>query len=200
MRHKERRPYQQATSPSVLIELLKTVRALAERSHHVEPIHNGAVTKDAIFYDVMMQRIDQQFENADNADTKIATVLTIASLLLPAFGGLLAAEQDHIGGRTVQLAIAGGVTYLLVLALLFVAYIRDDFSARPDPEELAAFVQNPAYNLGDIRFWVAVSCGESITENETLLNTKARLTTSALIFVIVEFLLLTAAVLLSLDT
>ncbi|MGI8857190.1 MAG: hypothetical protein ACR2JW_15705 [Thermomicrobiales bacterium] len=200
-RHAARKKWQQGrdTSPwSTLAEFLITIRALAVPSRNAELAHDATMTKDAVFYDVMMQRIDQQFENADNADTKIATVLTVASLLLPVFGGLLAAEQDHIGRRTVQLAIAGGVAYLLVLALLFAAYIRDEFSARPDPTELATFVQNPAYNLGDIRFWIAVSCGESIAENEILLKKKARLTTSALIFVIVEFLLLTTAVLLSL--
>jgi hypothetical protein len=197
---KHRPPDQRANRWSTLTELLITIRALAAPSHDGQQAHDATMTKDAVFYDVMMQRIDQQFENADNADTKIATVLTVASLLLPVFGGLLAAEQDHIGRCTVQLAIAGGVAYLLVLAFLFAAYIRDEFSARPDPEELAAFVQNPAYNLGDIRFWIAVSCGESIAENEILLKMKARLTTSALIFVIVEFLLLTAAVLLSLGS
>jgi len=183
---------------SILNEILKTIRALLATSSAPKTIHDNAMTKDAVFYDVMMQRIDQQFENADNADAKIATVLTVASLLLPVFGGLLVAEQDHICGQTVRFAIVGGVSYLVVLALLFVAYIRDDFSARPDPDELAAFVQNPAYDLGDIRFWVAVSCGESLTENEPLLKRKARLTTSALFFVVVEFLLLTAAVLFSL--
>lgn len=188
-----------ASSPwSTLNEVLRTVQALSARPSDPRSLRDTAMTKDTVFYDVMMQRIDQQFENADNADAKIATVLTVASLLLPVFGGLLAAEQDHISKQSVQFAIAGGVGYLVALALLFAAYIRDDFSARPDPDELAAFVQNPAYDLGDIRFWVAVSCGESLMENEKLLDTKARLTTSALIFVVVEFLLLTTAVLFSL--
>jgi hypothetical protein len=191
---KNRSADQRSNAWSLLTELLVTIRALST-PRDAEFVHDATMTKDAVFYDVMMQRMDQQFENADNADTKIATVLTVASLLLPVFGGLLAAEQDHIGRRTVQLAIAGGIAYLVVLGLLFAAYIRDDFSARPDPDELAAFVRNPTYDLGDIRFWVAISCGESLAENEALLNRKARLTTSALIFVIIEFLLLTASVL-----
>ncbi len=122
-------------------------------------------------------------------------ILTVASLLLPVFAALLAGEQDHVGLYAVIFAVVGGIAYLSAVLLLYLAYLRDDFSARPDPQELAENVQNPAYNLGDIRFWIAVGCGESLRENERLLNAKARLTTGALIFVILEFFALSVAVL-----
>lgn len=148
------------------------------------------------FYDVAMNRLDEQSGNVDALDAKVATAFGFAAASLPLFGALLAIAQKDRPESAVVLYVVAIVVYVVMLGFLSAAYRVRDWSFRPDLPTLKAYAET--LDEDALRGWVANECVLSIEANEPRLHQKAFRVKAALALVALEALVLTVAALLSL--
>lgn len=140
------------------------------------------------FYDVAMQRLNEQMDRVDKLDSKLAAIFSFSAAILPIFGALLALFGKGRPKASIGLYIVAFVFLLLFSAF---AYRAREWSLRPDPEVLQE--RSAIYDEAAVRFWVAAECVRSITENRSLLNRKANHVSVAIVLLALDAVLLSVA-------
>lgn len=158
-------------------------------------------TKERIFYDAMMQRIDWQLRSADALDTKIATWFTLPTLVLPVVAGLLIAERDNISHATVTLAACGTAVWLFLIIVLYIAYSSDNWDVGPSRLDYRDAAHAPKYTTTQMLFDTArILAEETIPRNERFLRRKSRMESFCVSLFVTETTLFSIAVFISLKT
>ena len=172
----------------------RTDTSQPDRGAHVK-------TKEEIFYDAMLQRIDWQLRSADALDTKIATWFTLPTLILPVVAGLLIAERDTVSRATVIVALCGIAVWLLLIIILYIAYSSDNWDVGPSRLDYRDAVHTPEYTMMQMLFDTArILAEETIPRNERLLRRKSRMQSICVGLFVIETALFSLAVLMSLKT
>lgn len=149
----------------------------------------------------MMKQLQWQLDSADALDTKIATWFTLPTLVLSVFTALLIAERDHIVRTTIVFAVLGAITWAALVVTLYLGYSSDDWDVGPKKEEIEQMAITRGYTARDMYFSIAhLLVEQSIDANESLLQKKSRLLSSAVLLFFLEVGLFVISILISLKS
>jgi hypothetical protein len=146
-----------------------------------------------VFYDVAHQRLLEQMSRHDSLDAKVLAAFSFGSTVLPITFGLLSiAEQDEPKSDLFQPLIYAAVfVYTVVLILSALAFLRRQLSVRPNlptMHDLSEIHPTPIMYR-----WAAREFIFSINENEAMLGRKAQFVGWAIVFSVLDAILLAAA-------
>src|SRR5258707_153442 len=108
--------------------LLQLMRPRPPKSHRPQPPPNIVVqpadaerSKEEAFYDVMMHRLDRQFELYDRQAHRATEWASISALVVTFLTTIIAVERADINERLGALLIAGFVFFLIGMGLFYAA-------------------------------------------------------------------------------
>lgn len=150
-----------------------------------------------VFYEVTMNRLDAQMKRMEAIDSKLASLIGFASVIIAIFAAALQL------GKVAQpplyaLVLLGlaGATYIALMVFALRAYRFRKWSFRPNLEKLEEYCMN--YGDAMMKEWVARECLRSYRDNEKKLSSKTSDGRKAMCLLAIETTLLILAVFLTL--
>jgi len=135
-----------------------------------------------VFYTVATDRLNAQMQQIDQLDAKIATIYSVASVILAFFAGLLtiATLPSNRGIRITDFVLLGLaiLVYAVLAVFLLKAYRVRDWSLRPNLPTLQAHCAE--YTEDGMQEWVADECVRSIEVNKPKIVQKGEWLNNAL--------------------
>jgi O-antigen ligase len=146
---------------------------------------------DQVFYEVARERLTSQLEQVDKLDSKIATIFSFASTVLPIFGALFALFGDEPPQASVVLYGLAMGTYAVLLVFAALAYLQASWDTAPRLEALRT--NSASYEEDAMRVWVANECLTAIALNEPRFRQKTLWISISIVLLVVEVFLLSLA-------
>lgn len=151
---------------------------------------------DKVYYDVAMNRLEQQLHQIDALDHKFANAFAFSSAVLAGLTAILAIRGEDLEWYSLVLFGLGAAAYMVAVCFAIQAYITKPWSLRPDLETLMSHCGN--YDNASMRFWVGDECLRSAKDNEARIQGKLKAGRIAFHAIPFEALFLAAAAVLSL--
>jgi len=149
----------------------------------------------ATYYDIATRRLDQQMDQIDQLDAKVATLYATSSGVLAVFAGLLSLgtlpSTPAIKGVVVVLLLLALALYLFLLVMLYLAYQLATWDRRPNLDDLQT--NCAAYEEPVLQTWVADECRTAYRANAPQVVRKATFVRWALLAVPIESVALALA-------
>lgn len=148
-----------------------------------------------ILFQIAIERLDAQIKRVDGADTKIGVIFGLTNGLIAALGAFVVFLKYPITWPVLVFITLTGVTYIIVLVLLYRAYRWGKWLFNPDLETLKDICIDPQYHDYPeiVKEWVADECIYSLENNEKPLSNKVRLANRALIALSAQGIFLVAS-------
>jgi len=161
----------------------------------VEPPAPLRPLADQILYDVALYRLDEQLSRSDALDTKASAAFAFGGTILPiTFGLLSVVDRSLLESRFFWPLIYGSLAaFGVVILASAVCFMIRNFSLRPHLPTFRRYCDDLSNDV--MRRWTANEYLLSVAKNENKLALKAWAVGVALLFAIVETVLLSLAVL-----
>src|SRR3712207_6511753 len=118
---------------------------------------------EEVFYNLAVQRLDQQMAQIDTLDNKANTVLSIGSAILPITAGLLVVNNQDPSYLQQLLVTLSVISYLVLVVLWYEGQRTNRWSFRPDLSTLQA--NSSTLPLAETQRWVGNECTLSVDLN-----------------------------------
>ena len=147
----------------------------------------------SVYFQVAMERLEQQHARIEGIDNKLATVFGTSSIVLSIFAGFLGSRASDLSDVAVGLLVGGLAVYLLLGFFAYLGYNVREWSLRPNLQALKD--NSRSYDEDAMRFWVGDECVESYDANICDLTMKASYLSLTIGLLAMQLPLLTGAAL-----
>ncbi len=131
---------------------------------------------------VAEQRLSALWNAVDSIDTKTNIILGFSSVILVLLAGFCSLDESKEWPTTSIVLLALALTaYFALVVMSVLSYRIRGWSYRPDLNTLLEHCNDDEYTAVQIKRWVADECEISFTDNQKMLDSKARLTNWVLI-------------------
>lgn len=154
------------------------------------------ISPDRIFCEVARIRFLDQLTLYSDHSQRIATLMTIGSIVLPVTAGISSRSSDSVSGLCwiVTLLTVAVFAYLWLVWCFLSAYRLTDWDNRPELEQWKE-ITKPGVTEGELQRWLGEAYIEAYTSNTPWLNKKARWVALGVIALAIEVIALAVAVL-----
>ena len=136
-----------------------------------------------VLYEIALDRLSTQVKTIDGADTKIGVIFGLTNGLIATLGAFVVLLKCPITWLVFVFIFLTGVSYVIILLLLYGAYRWGKWVFDPDLETLKNICTDPQYHDYPeiVKEWVADECIYSLENNKKPLSNKVQLANRALI-------------------
>lgn len=145
----------------------------------------------SVYFQVAMERLQQQRQLIDGIDSKLATTFATSSIVMSIFAGFLGDNTNNLPWNAIVLLGAGLVVYVALALFAYLGYKPRDWSFRPKLETLGK--NSNSYGEEAMKIWVADECTQSYEQNKDDSQSKAEHLKRVMRLLVLQMLLLTGA-------
>ncbi len=154
--------------------------------HPPAPAASPERSKQEIFYDLMMRRLESQASRIDEVTSLAGNWLSGTGLLIAFPGLLLAAERNDLSNRALALVGGAGIVYLIGLGLVFISPFGKPWLDGPKWEDVAAVASDPVHTADEMYYSLGYAIASiTLPSNRRKLRWQYILMTSGLFLVVI---------------